>query len=241
MPVDLSGLSDADRADFTSRLDVYGLDESVVQQEIRVQPNSRVPLTYGAGRDTLLRPTVVRVADFDQLNSMIGVNDRLFERIPPDVPLPQPFELAPGGGLPRLTAAVGLPRAAAPRAEGVRRIDIDALEPQQLDNVRTAARAFLRGNSELVASFKPIIEHTIGTVELPVWPLLYVRVADGSTLEFGPGINVLVAYDIEIEGNGRIVSKGHLTVNATKLRKTGAVVIGPGPVVQPVVRRTIFD
>lgn len=52
MVVDLSELEDGDRADFERRLEVYGLDASVVEPRLTVQRHSRVQLAYGAGRDT---------------------------------------------------------------------------------------------------------------------------------------------------------------------------------------------
>jgi hypothetical protein len=46
-----------------------------------------------------------------------------------------------------------------------------------------------------------------------------ITVAAGSVLQFGPGVNALVAYEIEIEDGGVIRSQGHLTISCTKMTK----------------------
>jgi hypothetical protein len=237
--VDLSSLSEADRTDFESRLGIYGLNTSVVEQEVTVQPNQRLQLAYG--RETFIRPIVLEVSDFDDLNRMIGIDDRVFETVPSRTPLPEALELGGEDGIPRVTAFPGRARPVVPRMEeALDRLDVGSLEPRQLDNIRVAARAYLRGNSAVVAGYKQVLERTIGIVEIPVWPLLMVRVAAGSTLTFGPGVNVLVAYRVEIEEGGRIVSQGHLKVDATLLQRTTPTGVGPLRPIRTIVGRTIF-
>lgn len=240
MSVDLKVLSAEDRQDFERRLTTYGLDTSVVHEGITVQPGSRLTLAYGPGRDSFLKPIVLEVNEFDKLKRMIGIDDRIFQRISQKIPLPRRIELTPNEGAQRRIAGPGVAVAAMPQPEAIpASIDLEKLSSADLDNIRIAARAYLRGNSALVASFKSILEATIGVVIMPVWPLLFVKVSSGSTLEFGPGVNVLVAYDIEIEDGGKIVSYGHLTVNCTKLRK-----VLPRVVIKPhigmLVKKTIF-
>lgn len=105
------------------------------------------------------------------------------------------------------------------------KLDLRRLDDEALSNVRVAARAFVRGNSELVTSYRAIVERTLGTIQLPIWALLSVKVASGSVLEFGPGVNVLLAFEVEIESGGLIRSRGHLTVNCTNLRKPGRSIL----------------
>jgi hypothetical protein len=240
MSVDLKALSEEDRQDFERRLANYGLDTSVVQEGITVQPSSRLILAHGPGRDTFIKPVVLEVNEFDKLTRMIGVDDRIFQRMPQKGPLPRRIDLPLGEGAQRRVAGPGLAVAAMPQPEAIPpSIDFEKLTSADLDNIRIAARAYLRGNSALVASFKSILETIIGIVIVPVWPVLFVKVSSGSTLEFGPGVNVLVAYDIEIEDGGKIVSHGHLTVSCTKLRKVlRRVVIKPHTGV--LAKKTIF-
>jgi hypothetical protein len=184
---------------------------------------------------------------------MIGIDDRVFQRIAPRVPLPGRIELGQPLRMERLgvereaerdsyTAAPGRamddPRSA---AEKVGRLDLSQLDEESINNVRVAARAFIRGNSELVTSYRPMVERVIGQITLPIWPILKVTVAAGSVLEFGPGVNVLVAYELEIEQGGIVRSRGHLTINCTKMRKPGRVrpiVVRPpgGGVFRPIFR-----
>lgn len=157
------------------------------------------------------------------------------------VPIPEPIEINLKNAGRSLRAAPGLLVRGQPHIdEALNHLDIDTLASRELNIIRTAARAYVRGNSALVKGYKQIIERAIGIVELPVWAYLTIKVSAGSTLAFGPGINVLVAYDIEIEDGGRIVSQGHLTVNVTKLRKTGIPLVGLLRPVQDATRRTIF-
>jgi hypothetical protein len=107
-------------------------------------------------------------------------------------------------------------------------MNLNALDAEGIENVRLAAAAFVRGNSALVSSYKPLIEATIGAITIPVFALLTVTVASGSVLEFGPGVNVLVAYELEIEAGGIVRSRGHLTVNCTRVRKPSLGVFRPG-------------
>jgi len=238
LAADLSTLSAEDRADFESRLRVYGLDGSAVQEPLSVQSRSTLTLTAGQGQASARPPIVRQVFDFDVLSTMIGVDDRLFETVPQRSAMPDRMALDLRGVT--VVAAPGLRPHTDDMATRIGRdFDLEGLDSGELDNVRLAARAYLRGNSKALSSFKPIIERAIGRVDLPVWPVLNVTVADGSTLEFGPGVNVLAAHEVTIEGSGRIVSRGHLTVNATILRRTRQPFF-TGGIHEPVFHGTIF-
>ncbi|MGD9935415.1 MAG: hypothetical protein AB7T37_17095 [Dehalococcoidia bacterium] len=240
MPADLTSIPDDERDDFAKRLGVFGLDASAVNEPLNLQRNGRIELAHGGGRDSFVKPVVVHVRDFDDLNKMIGVDDRVFEKAPQRVPLPQRLEFSTTPNGPGVYAAPGMPGANRLH-ESIADLDVRELDEDNLVSIRAAARAYLRGNSRVVASYKPIIEAVIGTIELPVWAFVKIRVPSGSTLSLGPGINSLVAWEVEVEQGGRIVSKGHLTISCTRFRK-------PSPVVGPitgfhdfaVARRTIF-
>lgn len=242
MPVDLGQIPQQDRQDFESRLGVYGLNASAVQEPLIVS-GTKVMLNYGPNRETARQPFVVQTSDFAAVKRMVGIQDKVFKTIAPRVTLPTRIELNP-----RITKeAVGnvrdAPRSssytAAPghglddpasAAGALGDVDLSSLDDEAVDNIRVAARAYVRGNSAMVASYKPIVEATIGRVTIPVWPLLTIRVASGSVLELGPGVHALVAYQVIVEQGGMIRSRGHLTINCTKLSKPGKIVINKNPI-----------
>lgn len=240
MAVELGHLSEEDRSDFERRLAIFGLDASAVEPELRVRPNSRVNLAYGPNRDSYLRPIVREVTDFDELNRMIGIDDRVFEKAPPLARLPRmlSWQAEQGGG--RFTVGPGYTDVGmARREEALAHLDIKRMPSEDLATIRDAARAYLYGDSKLVAHFKPLLESVIGPVILPIWAVENVYVPSGSTLTFGPGVNSLIAYQVEIEEGGRIVSYGHLNVSCTIIRKVAPPVVHP-PLPRPRVKRSIF-
>jgi hypothetical protein len=215
VPLNLSALKDADQQDFLARLNRFGLDASAGQQELVVPRSSTINLAYGPNRDSFIKPVVLNVSDLAIAKRMIGVDDRVFQHAPSAVPLPRAITLPRAAAERPFVATPGLVRQLQP-AE----IDTSLLQAQHVENIRVAARAYLRGDSAVVSSYKPLIETYYGTIEIPVWVFVNVKVAAGSTLTFGPGVNALVACSVEIEEGGTILSYGHLTVDCTTLRRT---------------------
>jgi hypothetical protein len=230
MPVDISSIPSNDREDFQRRLRTYDLDVSSVQEPLSV--TARTVLAYGPGRESARTPHVIQTTDLAKVKRMVGVDDRVFRNIAPGTALPGRVALGTRPVAGRATVArdvdtrqfkagPGLPL---DDATGVPDVSDDLLrqmDDDDVNNVRLAARSFVRGDTRLVASFSPLFPRVIGTVIVPVWPLLSVTVASGSVLEFGPGVHALVAYQVTVEEGGRIVSRGHLTVNCTVFRKPG--------------------
>ena len=236
MAADLSQLPAQDRQDFEKRLKLYGLDASGVQDPLIVA--GTVSLAYGPGRESARQPHVVRTTDFAAVKRMIGIDDRVFANVGSRVPLPGRIEVGrtSAGRLPARPRDAGQGGAfsASPGMaardysdDDVASMDLRTLDDEAITNVRLAARAFVRGNSSLVTSYLPVIQRAVGTITIPVFVPLRVRVPAGTVLEFGTGINVLVAYEVEIENGGTIRSRGHLTISCTKLRRPGGGVIGP--------------
>jgi len=234
MPVDVSSIPAEDREDFQRRLQAFGMDLASVQEPLSVTPAAKVALQHGPRRESARAPFLVQTTDLAQVKRMIGVDDRVYRSIASKVALPGPVTLGSKAVAGRATAlrdsepqgfraAPGLAGHArtsdAVSDEHLRELDRDAV-----DNVRLAARAYVRGDSSLVASYSPLFAKTLGTITVPVWALLTVTVAAGSVLEFGPGVNALVAYQVIVEEGGRIVSRGHLTVSCTRFRKPGRFV-----------------
>jgi hypothetical protein len=192
----------------------------------------------------------VQTKDFGAIKRMVGVDDSVLRAISPRVILPGPIDV--GRRTPVGTASLGAVRDSESRRRmaglgladdpgTVSDADLNTLDDEAITNVRLAARAYVRGNSQLVASYKSLVERVVGLVTIPVWAIVNVTVASGSVLEFGPGVNVLVAHEVTVESGGRIRSRGHLTVNCTKLRKPGRVVTRPlNPFLSGTVFRPIF-
>jgi hypothetical protein len=175
-----------------------------------------------------------------KVKRMVGVDDPVFRNVSSKTTLPGTIALGSRASLGRFSvmrdtgagAFEASPGMAMDDATGAREVSNDLLrqlDDDDLNNVRLAARAYVRGDSKLVTSYSPLFSRAIGTITIPVWPMLSVTVASGSVLHFGPGVHALVAYQVTIEDGGRIVSQGHLTVNCTRFRKPGRV--RPGLVV----------
>jgi hypothetical protein len=239
MPVDISTIPSEDREDFQKRLRVFGIDANAVQEPLAVTRSDTVVLAYGPNRPSARAPFVVETTDFAQVKRMVGIDDRVVATRPTNVALPGRIDLASkvgasganvlrAPGATQMRAAAGLmmdPDAA--KSVAVSDEELRMLDADDVNNVRLAARAFVRGDSKMVASYSPLFEKVIGRITIPVWPILSIHVASGSVLQFGTGVHALVAYQITIEEGGRIVSRGHLTVSCTRMNKPGRAVIRP--------------
>jgi hypothetical protein len=247
MPDLLSDLNEEDRADFKSRLGAFGVDESVlIAPELTTNASTITTLTTRRDTASQYRPVVLRTSDLDRVNHWIGVPDDAFEQTEPIVELPasrrdgllsrfaQPRTgAAERGPSRRLVAGSGISRVAVERAgvaaaaEVPRAELLSSMSSEDLSEVRTAARAYLRGDSRKMAGYKSIIESVFPVFEIPLWPFFNITVKSGSVLEFGPGPHALVAYSLTVEEGGVIRSYGDLTVSATILRRSTPVAMIP--------------
>jgi len=91
---------------------------------------------------------------------------------------------------------------------------------ESLDSIRAHARSYLYGDSTLIPESKSVIEVFFDQFEVSTWILPKIVVKAGSVLAFGPGMNNLLASEVEIETGGQIVSTGSLSVHVGTLRKT---------------------
>jgi hypothetical protein len=236
MAVDLSSMPPEDREDFQRRLQTYGLDLSAVQEPLSVTPAAKVTLAYGPGRASARMPHVLETTDLAAVKRMIGVDDRVFRNVAAKVAMPRGISLgarslAGRSGLARekapFEAGPGMSKDEAARAAAVSDEHLREMDEGDLSNIRAAARAYVRGDSRMVSSYEPLFAKAIGRITLPIWVLQTITVASGATLEFGPGVNCLVAYQVIVEPGGKIVSRGHLTVNCTQFRRPGRFRIRP--------------
>ena len=256
MPIDISSIPSSDREDFQKRLQVYGIDINAVQEPLSVADSSVVHLAFGPNRSSARQPHVLETTDLAQVKRWVGLEDRIGQRLTPSLRLPGRIDLGsriPGVvGRPvgdaakrRFQASPGMMMDEGQGAAGSLSDDeLRMLDSEDIDNVRLAARAFVRGDSRLVSSFQPLFSRVIGKITVPVWPLLSIYVARGAVLEFGTGVHALVAYEVTIEDGGKIVSRGHLSVSCTKMQQGGRRrFVGPdlrtGPTISAVAGRSV--
>ncbi len=220
MATTLENLPDAQRAEFLSRLDVYGLDEAAVTHTDLVVP-ANTTMTLAAGdAHSFVRPQLLNTTDLDTLKRWIGLSDSLYHdevlsRARVALPTALPAEMLVD------REPVEARAAAAELARPEPAVAARPVVPvEQLANLRTAASAYLFGDSQLVSGFKEPIETTFKNFQIIFWPFLTVTVNAGSVLTIGAGQNVLFAWKIVIHEGGRVVSShGNLKTEAVVLEK----------------------
>jgi hypothetical protein len=231
-----NGLTAADREEFIRRLSKYGLNEqSVIQPELVVLPSTKIKLTWGGNISSFREPLVLRTRDLADVKRWVGIPDTFLERggsgprvslprtLPTRlVPTPQPSPIAtqPTGTTtaPRPLSAVLRPTRGS-TAEALARPELSSLTTTQLAEVPLAARAYIFGNSKLVAKHKPVVEAVLGIIQIPIWPFFTIVVRANSVLEFGPGNHILTAGRLVLEPGAKVRSYGNLNVDCTIIEK----------------------
>jgi hypothetical protein len=212
MATTLESLPDAERAEFLSRLDAYGLNESAVTHADLVVP-ANTTMTLAAGdAHSFVRPQLLNTTDLDTLKRWIGVPDSLYAddelarthiALPTALPAEMLTDRAPVEGR-TSTAELIRPR----------------VPVEQLGNLRTAAAAYLFGDSQLVAAYKTPIETVFKGFQIIFWPFVTITVNAGSALTIGAGQNVLFAWRIVIHEGGLVFAPhGNLKTEAVILEK----------------------
>jgi hypothetical protein len=216
MPVDLKDLPAADRGDFEKRLKKYNLDAGAIEIDtLDVPPSTKTLLSISTKERSFHKPQILVSNDIDQVKRWVGLPDKLMDQAPQ---LRRP-RVATGWlppGLAHKGAGAGARKAA---AAALAAFDRGKLSSSQLDVLRGAAEAYVRGDSRLVASYRPILTQFIPRFEIPAWLFKVIRVRSGAVLEFGPGYHVLTAWKIIIEQGGTIRSRGSLNVDCTILER----------------------
>jgi hypothetical protein len=205
----LDAVPKEDRSDFKARLATFGLDPmSLLAQDLIAVPSAVTTLSTHPDAASSFQPVVLRTSDFDVLSRWIGIPDEVFDKVSPVVEPPRATRLERVG------------------RGGQGDEPAEAVTSDELATIRTAARAYLRGDSRQLAHFKPLFKRVFPTIDVAVWPFVKVVVKSGSVLEFGPGPHVLVAHSVTIQEGGLIRSYGDLTVTATIVKKeTGRPVV----------------
>ena len=210
MPVELKDIKEEDRLDFEKRLANYGMDtSSLINNELTTIPSTITPLYIGNVVQGRFSPITLKTSDFDQVNKWIGTPDTLAE---PLVVAPRPLRFVD----------INLRRAEVelPDEDALAKLKVEDLSSEHLATIRTAAKAYLDGDSRKFKAFKPWIEKLFPVIDIQLWPFINVTVKSGSVLEFGPGAHVLAAYNLTIEKGGIVRCYGHLKVDATIIQKT---------------------
>jgi hypothetical protein len=220
MATTLESLSAADRADFEKRLSTYGQDETAVLMPDLVVPAKTTMLLSGSDAKSFARPRVLSTKDLDELKSWIGVSDTMYQ----SGKLDRSLIRLPNTAAPKLMeAAVRAPSATVPNGGATvpnGAAAPAALSEENLDNVRTAAAAYLFGDSQLTASYKATVEKFFPDFQINFWPFLTITVNAGSILTIGPGQNVLCAWKIIINNGGMVYAPyGNLKLESTILQK----------------------
>jgi hypothetical protein len=220
MAADLGALSDEDRADFEQRLETFGLDASSLLAPSLQTTKSSITSLALSPTPSAYTPIILRTSSFDDLNQWIGVPDEVFDDAAPVVELPDIINVSDDLAV---RPGVDKPKRVRERtnvvAREVEQLSVQDLASQDLQTLRTAGRAYLRGDSRVVATYRPLLELVFANAQIAVWPFLDVTVRSGSVLEFGPGQHALVAHRVTIERGGVIRSHGNLNVSATVLER----------------------
>lgn len=236
----MASIPDAAQKNLHARMDQYCLKNFQPQVEnLVVTSCSSVTLSASPKEKSLIAPTMLETRDLDKLKSWIGVDDevvkgkhmiscdsqREFRRFQKDIGLSD-------SRLASLVASRKTKKAskkAVAQAEYELKAQLAEQRANIADRVQSSGklndaiqeytRGYLYGDSRLVKELKPVLEAHYDIFRIPLWAFLNVKVESGSTLYFGPGANVLWAYQLEIEEGGRIRSNGSLTVSVTSLKK----------------------
>lgn len=236
-------LAPAEREAFLKRLQKLDLDESaVLADELTITANTKTTLSRST-MGSKLEPLILRTKDLDDVRRWVG--------------LPEPVAAEEGKRPSSRLATVAVPGAAVrqrvrvkaqaqpaaaeamPAEFSAREIgdlvtragggmaSARALKVEQLDVLRSAARAYVRGNKAAASAYKPAIEAMFVEFEVAAWLFRTVRVGRNAVLEFGTGVHHLTAYKVIMEPGAKIRSYGHLTVDCVVHEAPSPIVLGP--------------
>lgn len=200
--------NEADQKDFEGRLSTYGLSPShLITESLSTIRGAKTTLSMRSDAGSRFAPIVLKTDRFEEAAQWLGVPNEARVPVPPV-------------RMPRLSGIdAGRFATEASTREVLANVGREEFTSDQLSQVRSMARAYLRGDSRELATFKPWIEKIFPHFTVPIWAFQEITVESGSVLEFGPGPNVLVAYSLTIESGGVVRAYGDLKVDVTILSK----------------------
>ncbi|MEB3311177.1 MAG: hypothetical protein VKJ02_13185 [Snowella sp.] len=182
---------------FLSEFDINYFSD-VHRELLTVKADSQVVLSTTLDRSTSYGPCLRQTNQFDQFKAWIGMPNALFEQ-----------------GVFSFTQA--LPSSPWPSnyfPESSRLTDLEK------ENIQKAGYAYLFGNSQLVASYKAVIEKLHAPFEVAVWAIEKIRIEAGSSLIIqGDLPAVLMVGELEIVEGGNITLYSPTNLTVQKLQK----------------------
>lgn len=203
---------------FLKTLELFAVKPAELERDLETAPRSVTVLSAHPRHATCLRPRMLHTSDLAELKRWIGTPD---EAVKGRCLLDREERAA----LAELRRSL---KQTAEEKEKAREKEVAAaaaVAGNKLDALRAHVRAYLYGDSNLVATAKPVIEAHYGLFAIALWPFRKITVRSGSVLLLGPGANVLLAGELEIEQGGQIISLGALTIRVATLRKTTPIAI----------------
>lgn len=216
---------------FLKTLELFAVKPVELERDLETAPRTVTVLSAHPRHATCFRPRILHTSDLAELKRWIGTPDEAVK----GRCLVDREERAVLADL-RRGLKMAMPEKERPEKERAKEQQAQgAAAGNKLDALRAHVRAYLYGDSTLAASAKPLIEEHYRVFAVAVWPFRKITVRSGSVLLLGPGANVLLAGELEIEQGGQIMSLGPLTIRVATLRKTTPVAIMPPIHVQQVL------
>jgi hypothetical protein len=201
-------------ASFEARLATYGLGRDAVNTEVlRVTRQSIVRLDSGGKGVAPAR--WLRPSSLSQLKEWIGVPQSVVSKNTDKFVGRRVGKLPPADLHERLEKDV----VGAAAGSCTKRRSIDPGVKQYGSAIQDVLRQYIYGDARELAALEPLIGLNV-VPDFPFWLFNRVHVEQGGMLEFGPGMNVLVADTLIIENGGEIRSAGSLKINCRRMSRS---------------------
>jgi hypothetical protein len=181
---------------FLSEFDINYFSD-VHREPFIVNAGSQVILSTTLDSSISYLPCLRQTNQFDQFKGWIGMPNELFEQEMFSFTKELPSKPWPSNYLP----------------------EINNLTPLEQEDIQKAGYAYLFGNSQLVDSYKAVIEKLHAPFEVAVWAIEKIRIEAGSSLIIQGGLPaVLIFGELEIVagGNIQLCAPTHMMVQTLK-------------------------
>lgn len=188
------------RSNFGSFLSEFDINyfSDVHRELFTVKAGSQAIFSTTLDRSTSYLPCLRQTNQFDQFKAWIGMPNELFEQEVFSFPKELPSKPWPSNYLPEIN-------------------DLTTLEQE---DIQKAGYAYLFGNSQLVDSYKAVIEKLHAPFEVAVWAIEKIRIEAGSSLIIQgdlPAVLIVRKLEIVAGGNIQLCAPTHMMVQ--KLEK----------------------